>query len=112
MNASSGQNLSAVRTAHVNAARTRVESCGALDECHGHGAVPPDERDMHLGRERPPKTGPRDRDRGVAEGVAHAPDASVTAADSRADCDTGGKSAARLTAVKLLIAKNIATSPH
>ena len=32
----------------------------------------------------------RDRDRGVAEGVAHAPDASVTAADSRADCDTGG----------------------
>jgi hypothetical protein len=28
---------------------------------------------------------------GVAEGVAHAPDASVTAPDSRADCDTGVK---------------------
>jgi hypothetical protein len=31
------------------------------------------------------------RDRGMAEGIAHAPDASVTAADSRADCDTGGE---------------------
>ena len=31
------------------------------------------------------------RDRGVAEGVAHAPDASITAADNCADCDTGGK---------------------
>ena len=27
----------------------------------------------------------------VAEGVAHAPDGSVTAPDSGADCDTGGK---------------------
>jgi hypothetical protein len=26
----------------------------------------------------------------MAEGVAHAPDASFNAADSRADCDTGG----------------------
>jgi hypothetical protein len=31
------------------------------------------------------------RDRGVAEGVAHAPDDSVTDPASRADCDTGGK---------------------
>jgi hypothetical protein len=47
----------------------------------------------------------------VAEGVAHAPDASVTTAGNRADCDTAANSAARLTVVKLLIAKNIATSP-
>ena len=47
----------------------------------------------------------------MAEGVAHAPDVSVPAADSRADCDTGGKQRARLTVVKLLIAKNIAASP-
>jgi hypothetical protein len=59
--------------------------------CHGHGAAPPDECDMHLGCERPPPNRARDRVRGVAEGVAHAPDASVTAPDSRADCDTGGK---------------------
>ncbi len=44
---------------------------------------------MHLGRERPLfKT--RNLDRRVAEGVAHAPDVTFTAADSRADSDTGG----------------------
>jgi len=32
-----------------------------------------------------------DRDRGVAEGVAHAPDASFIAGDSRAHSDTGGR---------------------
>ena len=37
-----------------------------------------------------PENPARDRHRGVAEGVAHAPDASVTVADSRADCDPGG----------------------
>jgi hypothetical protein len=35
MNASSGQNLSAVRTAQVNAGAHAVESCGALDRCQG-----------------------------------------------------------------------------
>jgi hypothetical protein len=28
-------------------------------QCHGQSAVLPDDRDMHLGRERPPKTRPR-----------------------------------------------------
>jgi hypothetical protein len=40
----------------------------------GQSAVLPDERDMHLGRERPPRAEARGRVRGVAEGVAHAPD--------------------------------------
>ena len=53
-------------------------------------AVPPDEHDMHLGRERPPQTEAWGDDRGVAEGVAHAPDASATVADSRADRNAGG----------------------
>jgi hypothetical protein len=44
----------------------------------------------------------------VAEGVAHAPVASVTAADSRADCDTGGKERRPSTRAKLLIVRNIA----
>jgi hypothetical protein len=35
MNASSGQNLSAVRTVQVNAGARAVESCGALDGCQG-----------------------------------------------------------------------------
>jgi hypothetical protein len=46
---------------------------------------------MYLGRERPPKTRPGTVIGGWQRGVADAPDASVTAADSRADCDTGGK---------------------
>ena len=65
---------------------------------------------MPLGRERPPENPPRDRDRGVAEGVAHAqmtPSPLLTAAPA---ATRAAKSAARLTAVKLLIAKNIATS--
>lgn len=47
----------------------------------------------------------------MAEGVAHAPDDSVTARDSRADCDTGGEERRPNEVVKLLIARNIATSP-
>jgi hypothetical protein len=39
----------------------------------GAGAVPPDERDLRLGRERPPPTGPWGEEGGMAEGVAHAP---------------------------------------
>jgi hypothetical protein len=60
-------------------------------QCHRQSAFLPDDSDMHLGRERPPENPSRDRDRGVAEGVAHAPDASVTTADSRADFDTDGE---------------------
>jgi hypothetical protein len=53
-------------------------------------AVPPDERDMHLGRERPPQTEAWGDDRGVAEGVAHAqmlPPLLLSCADR----DAGGK---------------------
>jgi hypothetical protein len=53
-------------------------------------AVLPDDSDMHLGRERPLPAEAWGRDRGVAEGVAHAPDDSATAPGG-ADCDTGGK---------------------
>jgi hypothetical protein len=66
---------------------------------------------MHLGRERPPPNRARDRVRGVAEGVAHAqmrPSPLLTAAPT---ATRAAKSAARLTEVKSLIAKNIATSP-
>jgi hypothetical protein len=44
---------------------------------------------MHLGVSDPLPAEAWGRDRGVAEEVAHAPDASVTATDSHADCDTG-----------------------
>ena len=44
------------------------------------GPVRPDERDTQPGRERPPRDRARDRVRGVAEGVAHAPAASLLSA--------------------------------
>ena len=59
------------------------------------GAVRPDDWDSHLGRERPLPTGQWGDDRGVAGGVAHAPDPTFAAVDSRADCDTGGTSRRR-----------------
>ena len=58
MNASSGQNLSGALMANENVTRARVEHARRTRRCHGQGAASPDERDMHLGRERPPKTGP------------------------------------------------------
>ena len=64
----------------------------------------------HLGREDPPQNQARDRDRGVGEGVAHAPDASITAADGRPECDVGGRSAARWSPTKSHTARNIAES--
>jgi hypothetical protein len=53
-------------------------------------AVRPDERYIGTGRERPPPTGPWGEEGGMAEGVAHAPDASFAAADSGVDGDAGG----------------------
>jgi hypothetical protein len=74
------------------------------------GAVRPDERDIRLGRERPPPSGPWGEEGGMAGGVAHAPDASFTIADSRPDCDTGGTERRQLTASNQHIAKDIAGS--
>jgi len=56
----------------------------------GTGAVPPDERDMRLGRERPDPTGPWGEEGGIAEGGRSRPRRLFVAADRRADCDTGG----------------------
>jgi hypothetical protein len=58
-----------------------------------------------------PENPSRDRVRGVAEGVAHAPDDRFTAVDRRAHCDDGRhKNATLSTRVKLLIVRNIAGS--
>ena len=70
--------------------RHRTRHARLTRRCHGSSAVLPDDGDTHPGRERPPRIEARDRVRGVAEGVAHAPDASATAADSRAHFDAGG----------------------
>ena len=54
-------------------------------------AVRPDERDIGIGRERPPLTGPWGEEGGMAVGVAHAPDAENTDADGGAGEDAGGR---------------------
>ena len=80
-------------------------------QCHGRSAVLPDDGDMHLGRERPPKIGPGTVIGGWQRGSLTPqmpPSLLLTAAPT---ATRAAKSAARLTAVKLLIAKNIATSP-
>ena len=90
MNAPSRQNLSGVLMRDVSLVGNwaRYERC--IRGCHGRGAVLPDECDMHVGRERPPLGGARGEVGGRKVGVAHAPDASSSAANSRADSDTGG----------------------
>jgi hypothetical protein len=78
-------------------------------QCRGHSAVLPDDDDKHLGRERPPPEEAWGEEGGSEVGVAHAPDASATAADSRADCDTGGTQR-RPDRNEVDTAKNIAES--
>ena len=107
-----GKTCQTCSMANVNAARHARRTGGALDRCHGHSAVLPDESDMHLGRERPPKTRPGTVIGGWQRGSLTPqmpPSLLLTAAPT---ATRAAKSAARLTAVKLLIAKNIATSPH
>jgi hypothetical protein len=46
-------------------------------QCHRHGAVSPDDRDMHVGRERPPTGQAWGEEGGSQMWVAHAPHAAV-----------------------------------
>ena len=88
-----------------------ADTGGALRRCHGRSAVPPDDSDMHLGRERPPKTRPGTVIGGWQRGSL-TPQMPPSLLPTTAPTATrAAKSAARLTVVKLLIAKNIATSP-
>jgi hypothetical protein len=91
MNAVSRKNLTDARAVDVNDVDTASETGGAFGDGRDRARFLPDDSDIHLGREPTPKDWARDRDRGVAEGVAHAPDASITACDSCADCDARGK---------------------
>jgi len=110
MNASSGQNLSDALMANENVTCARVQPRSALDGVTDRARLRRTNVTCIWGVSDP-RNWARDRDRRVAEGVAHAPDASVTAADGRPTATQTAKSAARSTVVKLLIANNIATSP-
>jgi hypothetical protein len=61
-----------------------------IRRCHRHRAVSPDDRDMHVGRERPLAGWAWGEEGGSQMGVAHAPVVSLLGCDSGADSDTGG----------------------
>ena len=111
MNAVSGKNLTGAFSSMRIERGHRVRHRRRTRRCQGRSAVPPDDSDMHLGRERPPKTGPGTVIGGWQRGSLTPqmpPSLLPTAAPT---ATRAANSAARLTAVKLLIAKNIATSP-
>ena len=58
MNAVSGKNLTGVFSSMEVDAGVRTRHRRRTRRCHGRSAVLPDDSDMHLGRERPPKTRP------------------------------------------------------
>jgi len=85
------KNLTDARVVNPNDVDTASDIGGGAQRWQGQSAVLPDKSDMHLGRERPPIFRAPNLGRRVAEAVAHAPDASVTATDSRAGHDVRGK---------------------
>ena len=90
--------------------RHRTRHARRTRRCHGSSAVLPDDGDTHPGRERPPRIEARDRVRGVAEGVAHAPDISALLLTAALTATRAAQSAARCSAAKSHTAKNIAES--
>ena len=58
MNAVSGKNLTALFASMELDAGLSPGLRRRTPQCHGRSAVAPDDHDMHLGRERPPKTRP------------------------------------------------------
>jgi hypothetical protein len=63
-------------------------------QCPRHGAVSPDNRDMHAGRERPPEGRAWGEEGGSKMGVAHALLAALLGCDSGADSRPAAQSAA------------------
>ena len=73
MNAVSLKNLTRARAVNVNDVRTAFDTGAAFGGCHRHRADSPDDRDMHVGRERPPEGRAWGEEGGSQMGVAHAP---------------------------------------
>lgn len=62
-------------------------------QCHRHGAVSPDDRDMHVGRERLPAGQAWGEEGGSKMGVAHAPAVALLGCDRGADRRPAAQSA-------------------
>jgi hypothetical protein len=108
MNAVSRKNLTDARAVDANDVDTASETGGAFGDGRDRARFLPDDSDIHLGRERPPKTG-----RGTVIGgwqwgsltPQMPPSRLLTAAPTAI---RAAKSAALSTRAKLLIVRNIA----
>ena len=94
MNAVSRKNLTDARAVDANDVRTALNAGAGDRRCHRHRAVSPDDRDMHVGRERPPEGRARGEEGGSQMGVAHALLAALLGCDSGADSRPAAQSAA------------------
>src|SRR5688572_2190305 len=90
MNAVFGENLTGVFLPMNPALASRMTLAAHSNAGSGHCAVPPDNGDRHLGRERPPAGRAWGEEGGSQVGVTHAPLGALLGCDSGADCKTGG----------------------
>jgi hypothetical protein len=111
MNASSGENLSAVRTVHMNTGAYGVRIMRRTRQRHGHARFFRTTATCIRGRERPPKTCPGTVIGGWQRGSLTPPMPPPLLSTTAPSATRAAQSAAHLTAVKSLIAKNIDTSP-
>ena len=91
MNAVSRKNLTGARAVNANDVRIALDTGAAFGRCHRHHGVSPDDRDMHVGRVRPPEGRPWGEEGGSQVGVAHAPLSDLLRCDGGADSVTGGR---------------------
>ena len=89
MNAVFRKNLTDALAVDANHVDTASDTSGALDDGRERARFCRTTATCIWGVSDPLPAEAWGRDRGVAEGVAHAPDDSVAAPDSRADCDRG-----------------------
>jgi hypothetical protein len=91
MNAVSRKNLTDARAVDANDVDTASETGGAFGDGRDRARFLPDDSDIHLGRERPPKTGCGTVMGGWLRGSLTPQTLPSLFRDSRADCDARGK---------------------
>jgi hypothetical protein len=79
---------------NANDVRIALDTGAAFGGCHRHRAVSPDDRHLHVGRERPPAGRAWGEEGGSQMGVAHAPAVALFGCDSGADRRPAAQSAA------------------
>jgi hypothetical protein len=75
---------------NANDVRTALDTGAAFGGCQRHRADSPDDRDMHVGRERPPEGRAWGEEGGSQMGVASRPTGRLLGWDNGADCETDG----------------------